>query len=246
MKHIYLLLLSLLFVAALLVGIPYSWAASNLQVYIRPSSPTGRGYQIDGNADTPDVGDQDYVCVVCRNSDGSVDDVDITHYTVGNIIDATGGCDANYPGSTASKPYSVVIYDVTGPFAGPGTEDSPGGLAYCESFAPPPPSSPSSGGSQSVNAVPGPGPDMIFLPEWAVVGTFTETTPLYYYPAPGAASDSSMNSGQSLWVLGLDPTGAFYQVVISGKYLWVPVETIGPTFDAPWYGHPLPTEVVEL
>ena len=82
------------------------------------------------------------------------------------------------------------------------------------------------------------------LPEWAVVGTFTQTTLLYYYPAQDAVSHSTMDVGQSLWVLGLDETGAFYQVVLSGLYLWVPVGTIGPTYGDPWYGHPLPTEVV--
>lgn len=243
MKHIFLLLLSLVFVAVLLVGIPYSWAASNLQVTLHPYPSVA--YDITGDADTADFNGEDYVCVVCRNTDNTVNDVDVNalHFTVGSPINYSGGCEGNY---TAGTPSSVEIYDVTGPYTG-GNEDTPGGLAYCESFAPPPPSSPSSGaGSPSANAVPLPGPDMIFLPEWAVVGTFTETTPLYYYPDPIAASDWLMDFGQSLWVLGLDPTGGFYQVVISGKYLWVPVDTIGPTYGSPWYGRPLPTEVVEL
>jgi hypothetical protein len=235
MKRLYLIVVLLLFAAALAVGIPGdSRAASSLSV----SMYSTRGYHVTGDATTDDGGGVDYICVVCLNSDGSPKDVDVLSFPLGTI-DATGGCDSrpNFP--TDVPPYSVSVYDVTGPYS---QEDTPGGLAYCESFAPPS-SSPSS--KKSADVVHGPGPDMIYLPEWAVVGTFTQTTLLYYYPAPGAESDSTMYIGQSLWVLGLDHSGMFYQVVLSGKYLWVPVDTIGPTYGDPWYGRPLPTEVID-
>jgi hypothetical protein len=235
MKRFYLFGLSLSFVAVLLIAIPYSSAASNLQVTLNP--PPSVGYHVTGTADTNDAGGQDYVCVICRNDNGTINDVDTDlHFTVGNPINATGGCEGN---SNPGTPTSVEIYDTTSSFPGPGNEDDNGGVyaaAFCQSFA--------SSGSTSANAEPRPGPDMIFLPAWAVVGTFTQTTLLYYYPAQDAVSHSTMDVGQSLWVLGLDETGAFYQVVLSGLYLWVPVGTIGPTYGDPWYGHPLPTEVV--
>jgi hypothetical protein len=240
MKRVYLFGLSLLSVAVLLIGIPASSrAASNLQVALNP--PPSQGYHISGDANTNDVGDQDYVCVICRTADGTIKDVDTDlHFTVGTTINATGACD---PIGTSDAATSVEIYDTTNSF--PGENANLGGAAaYCQSFASPPPSPHSNGGTKSADVAPVPGPDMVNLPAWAVVGTFTQMTPLYYDPAPGATSDSMMDSGQSLWVLGLDETGAFYQVVLSGQYLWVPVGTIGPTYSEPWNGHPLPTEVV--
>ena len=80
MKRFYLFGLSLSFVAVLLIAIPYSSAASNLQVTLNP--PPSVEYVITGYADTADVGDQDYVCVICRNTDGTINDVDIInlHY----------------------------------------------------------------------------------------------------------------------------------------------------------------------
>ncbi len=93
--------------------------------------------------------------------------------------------------------------------------------------------------------VPVPGPDMVAIPDGAVVGTFTTSTPLYFQPEASSASTYSMGAGQSLWVFGLDESGEFYQVLLSGKTYWVPVETMGPTFDAVWQGHPLPANTVE-
>jgi hypothetical protein len=90
-----------------------------------------------------------------------------------------------------------------------------------------------------------PGPDMVMIPAQAVVGTFTTNTPLYFAPEAGAETSSVMDAGQSLWVYGLDASGAFYEVLLSGGLYWVPVGTIGPTSSAPWNGAPLPTTVVD-
>ena len=90
-----------------------------------------------------------------------------------------------------------------------------------------------------------PGPDMVPIPPQAVVGTFTTATPLHYTPALDGASSYVMEAGQSLWVLGVDETGTFYQVLLSGNTYWVPVANIGPTYDEVWGGAPLPTEVIE-
>ncbi len=89
------------------------------------------------------------------------------------------------------------------------------------------------------------GPDMVSMPARAVVGTFTQDTPLYYAPAAGATSTYAMSAGQSLWVLGLDASGQFYQVLLSGQLSWVPVGTIGPNYDEVWNGTPLPTTTVQ-
>jgi hypothetical protein len=89
------------------------------------------------------------------------------------------------------------------------------------------------------------GSDMVPIPEGSVVGTFTTFTALHYAPADDAATSYSMGPGQSLWVFGLDASGEFYQVLLSGQTYWVPRENVGPTFLPPWNGTPLPTTVVE-
>jgi hypothetical protein len=88
------------------------------------------------------------------------------------------------------------------------------------------------------------GPDMVPIPSDAAMGTFTTTTALYAAPNADAATSYMMDSGQSLWVFGLDPSGAFYQVMLSGQTYWVPVGSLGPTFSPPWDGAPLPTTVI--
>lgn len=90
-----------------------------------------------------------------------------------------------------------------------------------------------------------PGSDMVTLPDTAVSGKFVSTTALYWAPKPGAVTDAVMKAGQTLWVLGVDSTGQYYQVVLSGKYLWVPVWTMAPNPDQVWLSHPLPTTVVD-
>jgi hypothetical protein len=90
-----------------------------------------------------------------------------------------------------------------------------------------------------------PGPDMVAMPEGAVVGAFTADTPLYYAPKPDATTSYTMTAGKTLWVTGMDASGRFYQVVLAGQFLWVPVDTIGPNDDAVWNGEPLPTTIVE-
>ncbi len=92
---------------------------------------------------------------------------------------------------------------------------------------------------------PFPGPDMVAIPSTAVVGTFTAASPLYFAPNMGSTTDASMDAGQSLWVYGLDVSGQFYQVLLSGQTYWVPVGIIGPNYDDVWNGTPLPTTTVD-
>ena len=90
-----------------------------------------------------------------------------------------------------------------------------------------------------------PGPDMVPLPDYAVVGQFTQSTAALFAPRADAVSNTIIEEGKTLWVLGMDKSGQFYKVVLSGQYLWVPVDTIGPNFDDVWQGKPLPTTVVQ-
>ncbi len=108
---------------------------------------------------------------------------------------------------------------------------APGGCLAIDDF-----SAPGLGG--------GPGPDMVPLPETAAVGTFVASTPAFWTPDPTADTGVVFEAGKTIWVLGVDASGHYYQVVLSGIYLWVPVESIGPNYDAVWNGSPLPTAIV--
>lgn len=90
-----------------------------------------------------------------------------------------------------------------------------------------------------------PGPDMVPIPDNAVVGAVLTDTPVYYAPHPDAATGIIIEAGKTLWVYGMDASGDFYKVMLSGKLFWLPVETMGPNYDSVWNGWPLPTDIVE-
>ncbi len=90
-----------------------------------------------------------------------------------------------------------------------------------------------------------PGPDMVYMPSWSVMGRFVEDTELLYAPDLLAGTGKFIEAGKSLWVLGLDESGEFRQVVFSGGYYWVPVDSMAPIDEAPWYGRGLPGEIVD-
>ncbi len=86
---------------------------------------------------------------------------------------------------------------------------------------------------------------MPMTPE-AVVGRFVRETPLYFAPGQKVEPTLTMPAGKTAWVLGVDPSGAYYQIVWSCDTLWVPVESMGPNVGDPlWQGAPLPTTVVQ-
>ncbi len=90
----------------------------------------------------------------------------------------------------------------------------------------------------------GPGRDMVTLPADAVVGTFVTNVELLWMPDGSAGTEIVMTTGKSLWVVGMDETGMYYKVLLSGQPFWVPAASIGPTFNDVWNGTPLPTTVV--
>jgi hypothetical protein len=95
-----------------------------------------------------------------------------------------------------------------------------------------------------VVAPPGPGPDMVFIPDTAVVGLFLVDTPIHWMPSPDAVTDIVMQAGKTAWVYGLSESGAYYRVMMAGKFFWVPVQTMGPNPDEVWKSRPLPTVVI--
>ncbi len=76
----------------------------------------------------------------------------------------------------------------------------------------------------------------------AVVGDMPFSTQAYY--APGEVSPGVVINPGTYWVLGEDASGEYYEILLSCEYLWVPVDSMQPSFQAPWSGQPLPTTVV--
>jgi len=81
------------------------------------------------------------------------------------------------------------------------------------------------------------------LTTFAVVGDMPFNTQADYAPGQPAAG-VVINAG-TYWVLGQDESHHFYKILLACQYLWVPVDSMQPSFQAPWQGQPLPTEVVD-
>lgn len=79
------------------------------------------------------------------------------------------------------------------------------------------------------------------LPSGAVVGQLPNATQAYF--SPGNLSTVTVNAG-TYWVIGVDSSGAYYKIVLACQYLWVPINTMQPSYQAPWHGESLPTGVV--
>ncbi|MDX2161349.1 MAG: hypothetical protein SF162_08510 [bacterium] len=79
------------------------------------------------------------------------------------------------------------------------------------------------------------------LPSGSIVGALPNATRAYY--RPGDLSTVTVNAG-TYWVIGVDESAAYYKIMIGCQFLWLPVETMQPSFQAPWSGQPLPTRVV--
>ena len=80
------------------------------------------------------------------------------------------------------------------------------------------------------------------LPVGSVVGDLPNGTQAFY--APGKISPDIFINPGTYWVLGEDESGQYYKILLACQYLWVPVETMQPSYQSPWTGQPLPTLVV--
>ena len=90
-------------------------------------------------------------------------------------------------------------------------------------------------------ALPTCGPDL----RNAVVGSFVMPAALYSAPGVPVEPWVGVAPGQTAWVLGLDASGEYYQILWGCQRLWVPAEAMGPNYDLVWNGMPLPTNDVE-
>ena len=91
-----------------------------------------------------------------------------------------------------------------------------------------------------------PGCDVLMpIPATAVGGTFVADAPVYWTPGELTSPLVTIAAGNSARVIGLDSTGAYYQILWVCDFVWVPRATLGPNYDAVWNGAPLPTAVVD-
>ena len=81
------------------------------------------------------------------------------------------------------------------------------------------------------------------LPVGSVVGALPNEQIAFYAPGKITVPNIVVNPG-TYWVLGQDASGEYYEILIACQYLWVPVDSMQPSFQAPWSGQPLPTQVV--
>lgn len=86
-------------------------------------------------------------------------------------------------------------------------------------------------------------PICLAIPDGSVVGALPSATQAYYAPG-NIAPEVVLNPG-TYWVLGEDESGQYYKIILACQYLWVPVDSMQPSYQAPWSGQPLPTTVVD-
>ncbi len=82
------------------------------------------------------------------------------------------------------------------------------------------------------------------IPSGSVVGDLPFATPAYWAPGKLTSPVVTVNPG-TYWVVGTDSTGDYYQIYLSCQLMWVPVDSMQPTFQSPWNGQALPTRSVE-
>lgn len=83
------------------------------------------------------------------------------------------------------------------------------------------------------------------IPAGSVVGQLSADVELYWAPAKKTEPTVTIPAPKTLWVVGLDSTGDWTQVVWECQLLWIETGTVGPNFDNVWNGAPLPTRVVQ-
>jgi len=76
----------------------------------------------------------------------------------------------------------------------------------------------------------------------SVVGSLPFLTQIFY--EPGKLSPGLFIEPGTYWVLGMDESASFYKIILSCEYIWVPIDSMGPNYDATWMGRPLPTGIV--
>ncbi|MFN8529111.1 MAG: hypothetical protein U0670_10900 [Anaerolineae bacterium] len=209
---------------------------------------------VDDGANSMCIAGNDVVIMVIFDPDANVLDVDPMCILTAS---GTGSDDGDMGVNTApaARPATYTLFDVDGAeataLAGL-TEGSPAYISYLLANGVPldekfedvsanltglPTKTPYSLlGGGVVN-----GTCTLSIPSGSVVGEAPAGAQIF--SAPGAATNLTLNPG-TYWVVGVDESGGFYKIVLACQFLWVPVDTMGPSYQAPQNGAPLPTRVV--
>lgn len=96
--------------------------------------------------------------------------------------------------------------------------------------------------SSLVNGIPDSSGCATGLPSGAVMGSAPNGAQIY--SSPGSATTNTLNPG-TYYVLGVDATGEYSKIWLTcNSEFWVRSDTLQPSYQAPWNGQPLPTNVV--
>ncbi len=168
---------------------------------------------------------------------GPPEEVETLPTTFSYQLDGATVATTAYPGTLVYVvPADVLVTDFLAQI-----DDGLAVVTWSASCVPAPPPE-----EEVVEVVPVPGCDLaLTIPSTAVVGAFVTDGPTYYEPGKMTNPVVTISADQTAWVLGTDASGAYYKIVWVCQYLWVPVGTLGPNYDAVWNGTPLPTGVVE-
>ncbi|MEO8396847.1 MAG: hypothetical protein ABI700_27885, partial [Chloroflexota bacterium] len=82
------------------------------------------------------------------------------------------------------------------------------------------------------------------IPVGSVVGDLPFDTQAYW--APGKVSPDVIISAGKYWVVAQqadDNGNPYYKILLACQYLYVPAEAMSPSFEGPWNGEPLPSNV---
>ncbi|MCK6580392.1 MAG: hypothetical protein L6Q98_20045 [Anaerolineae bacterium] len=223
--------------------------------YVGDAGDNADGPQFDVTlvGPTDDGSGCDQVIMMMFDSSGTVVDIDPNC-----IIGTTGSNDGDYGVvfSPVSRPITFSLFDVTGAqmtvLSGM-SESDPAYTAYVlangvcldedyedasANLAGLPTLSPyvvCGGGAVTAAGC------SLALPSGSVVGEAPLGAPIYY--APGQVTRMTLNPG-TYWVIGMDASGEYYKIVLACQYVWVPVASMQPSYQAPQNGAPLPTRVV--
>lgn len=83
------------------------------------------------------------------------------------------------------------------------------------------------------------------IPSTAVGGLFVADAPVYWKPGKLTDPRVTIKAGNTAWVIRLDASRQYYEIIWSCQYVWVPAHTLAPNPDAVWKSRPLPDGLVQ-
>ncbi len=89
---------------------------------------------------------------------------------------------------------------------------------------------------------------VIPIPDGSVVGALPSDQIAFYAPGKLTAPNVTINAG-TYWVTGIgtaDDGSQFYRIIVGCLYLYVPIDSMQPSYQAPWNGEPLPTNEITV